>query len=101
MGRFILHSDLNNFYASVESLYNPSIRNKAVVVVGDEEKRHGIELSSERNSKPVLQFTIEGEFIRSYSSASEASRQTGICNIGKCCKGRYKTAGGFIWRFAE
>lgn len=45
MGRFILHSDLNNFYASVESLYNPSIRNKAIVVVGDEEKRHGIVLA--------------------------------------------------------
>ncbi len=45
MGRFILHSDLNNFYASVESLYNPNIRNKAVVVVGDEEKRHGIVLA--------------------------------------------------------
>lgn len=45
MGRYILHSDLNNFYASVESLYNPSIRNKAVVVVGDEDKRHGIVLA--------------------------------------------------------
>ncbi len=43
--RYILHSDLNNFYASVESLYNPSIRNKAVVVVGDQEKRHGIVLA--------------------------------------------------------
>ena len=45
MGGYILHSDLNNFYASVESLYNPSIRSKAVVVVGDEEKRHGIVLA--------------------------------------------------------
>lgn len=45
MDRFILHSDLNNFYASVESLYNPKIRNKAVAVVGDEEKRHGIVLA--------------------------------------------------------
>lgn len=45
MGRYILHCDLNNFYASVESLYDPSIRNKAVVVVGDEEKRHGIVLA--------------------------------------------------------
>ncbi|MBE5758234.1 MAG: DNA polymerase IV [Clostridiales bacterium] len=45
MKKFILHSDLNNFYASVESLYNPEIRNKAVVVVGDEEKRHGIVLA--------------------------------------------------------
>ena len=45
VGRFILHCDLNNFYASVESLYDPNIRNKAVVVVGDEEKRHGIVLA--------------------------------------------------------
>jgi len=45
MGRYILHCDLNNFYASVESLFDPSIRNKALVVVGDEEKRHGIVLA--------------------------------------------------------
>ena len=44
-GRTILHVDLNNFYASVESLYNPEIRNKGVIVVGDEEKRHGIVLA--------------------------------------------------------
>ena len=43
--RYILHSDLNNFYASVECMLNPSIRNKAVVVVGDVEKRHGIVLA--------------------------------------------------------
>ena len=43
--RYILHSDLNNFYASVECMINPSIRNKAVVVVGDVEKRHGIVLA--------------------------------------------------------
>ena len=43
--RYILHSDLNNFYASVECMLNPKIRNKAVVVVGDAEKRHGIVLA--------------------------------------------------------
>ena len=45
MGRYILHCDLNNFYASVESLYDPDVRNRALVVVGDEEKRHGIVLA--------------------------------------------------------
>ena len=45
VGRYILHCDLNNFYASVESLFEPKIRNRAVVVVGDEEKRHGIVLA--------------------------------------------------------
>jgi DNA polymerase-4 len=45
MDRIILHSDLNNFYASVECLYNPAIRNKPVAVAGDIEKRHGIILA--------------------------------------------------------
>ncbi len=45
MERVILHSDMNNFYASVECLYNPKIRNKPVAVGGDVEARHGIVLA--------------------------------------------------------
>ncbi|HEY8419618.1 MAG TPA: DNA polymerase IV [Clostridia bacterium] len=45
MDRVILHSDLNNFYASIECLYNPQLRNKPVAVCGDPELRHGIVLA--------------------------------------------------------
>lgn len=43
--RYILHADLNNFYASVESLFNPQYRGLPLVVAGAEEKRHGIVLA--------------------------------------------------------
>ena len=43
--RVILHSDMNNFYASVECLHRPEIRGLPVVVGGDEEARHGIVLA--------------------------------------------------------
>ncbi len=33
--RSILHVDMNNFYASVECLYRPEIRNHPVAVAGD------------------------------------------------------------------
>ena len=49
--RVILHSDMNCFYASVECLHRPSIRNKAVVVGGDEEARHGIVLAKNQIAK--------------------------------------------------
>ncbi len=43
--RVILHSDLNAFYASVECLYKPELRDKPVAVCGDPELRHGIVLT--------------------------------------------------------
>lgn len=45
VARIILHGDLNNFYASVECLLQPELRNKAVAVGGNEEQRHGIVLA--------------------------------------------------------
>lgn len=45
MERTILHVDFNYFYANVECLYHPEIRNKPVVVGGDESQRHGIVLT--------------------------------------------------------
>ena len=49
--RVILHSDCNGFYASVECLHNPSIRNKPVAVSGDAENRHGIILAKNEIAK--------------------------------------------------
>lgn len=49
--RTILHSDLNNFYASVECLRRPEIRGFPVVVVGSKEDRHGIVLAKNMIAK--------------------------------------------------
>ncbi|MGI6686367.1 MAG: DNA polymerase IV [Bacillota bacterium] len=45
MNRVILHADLNNFYASVECLHRPELRDKPVAVGGDPTLRHGIVLA--------------------------------------------------------
>ena len=50
--RVILHSDLNNFYASVECLYHPEYRGKPLAVLGDPKARHGIVLA--KNYEAVL-----------------------------------------------
>lgn len=44
--RIILHSDCNSFYASVEALHRPELRNKPLAVGGDPEARHGIVLTA-------------------------------------------------------
>lgn len=59
------------------------------------------EKMAEAHCKPVLQFTKDGAFVQEYSSGKEASLKTGIAtqNISKCCKGKLKTAKGFVWKF--
>ena len=47
----ILHSDMNCFYASVEMMLNPELRNKAVAVCGATEDRHGIVLAKSERAK--------------------------------------------------
>ena len=52
---------------------------------------------------PVLQFSTSMVFINEWSSAREAERQTGVLNqsICKCCLGKLKSAGGFIWKYKD
>ena len=45
MDRVILHCDLNSFYASVELLDHPELRDRPVAVCGDPNSRHGIILA--------------------------------------------------------
>ena len=51
MERVILHCDMNNFYASVECMLNPSLREKPVAVCGSVEERHGIVLAKNYAAK--------------------------------------------------
>ncbi len=51
MERTILHVDLNNFYASVECLYNPELRDKPIAVCGSQDQRHGIVLAKNQIAK--------------------------------------------------
>ncbi len=49
--RCILHSDLNNFYASVEMLKNPELRDVPIAVTGSIKDRHGIVLAKNMLAK--------------------------------------------------
>lgn len=51
MERIIIHSDLNNFYASVEKILNPELSGKPVAVCGNKEERKGIVLAKSEEAK--------------------------------------------------
>lgn len=49
--RVILHSDLNNFFASVEIAMQPALAGKPLIVCGDPKERHGIVLAKNEEAK--------------------------------------------------
>lgn len=51
MERVILHCDMNGFFASVEGLEHPELRDKPFAVCGDPESRHGIILAKNEIAK--------------------------------------------------
>lgn len=59
MERTILHCDLNSFFASVELLEHPELREKPVAVCGDPEARHGIILAKNEAAKRYKVQTAE------------------------------------------
>lgn len=53
------------------------------------------------NTKAIIQYTKDGEFVKEWISAAEVQRETGFQSraIVHCLKGRYKTSCGYIWRY--
>lgn len=56
-------------------------------------------------SKSVEQYTLEGVYVNTYKSAEEASIKYNILvhNIQSVCRrvNQYKSAGGFVWKYAD
>lgn len=49
----------------------------------------------------VVQYSISGDFIKEWSSATKAQEQIGVSRklIQRCCKGTAGNAGGYIWAY--
>lgn len=54
-------------------------------------------------AKQVIRYDLDMNFIDEWPSAAECQKQTGFCagNILNCCKGKYKQAYGYIWKYAS
>lgn len=55
----------------------------------------------DKRHKKVTQYALNGEEFANYTSASEASRITGISKtcITRCCRGEREQTGGFFWEY--
>ena len=54
---------------------------------------------NDRRKNPILQFTLDGEFVREWPSATDVGKEVRD-NIYHCLKERTKSAYGYIWKYA-
>lgn len=61
------------------------------------------DLNRKTNSIPIVQYSLKGNFIRTFDSITEASEtmNTSLNNIVTSLKGVTKTAGGYQWRYLD
>ena len=90
---FINHKDenpSNNIYTNLEwctQLYNNCYGNRIEKVI-------------EKQSKPVLQYDLNGNLIKEWKSLHEAEKfGYDRCSIKRCNKGERKTHKGSIWKY--
>ena len=82
-------------WATYEENNNYATRNERIAKAISKAMTNG------KLSKRVLQFTLDGEFIREWPSTREIERQLGFDNsaVGRCCLGKQKSAYGFLWKY--
>lgn len=60
-------------------------------------------INKARSSKPILQYSLDGEFIKEWESISQIGRELNFCTGSICCylKGKYKSSYGYDWRYKQ
>lgn len=89
------NNNVNNLeYCTHSYNINYGSRNKKMIVKN---------INNSKLSKKINQYDLDDNFIKTWISMSEAQRQLKIFKqaIYQCCIGKKKTAGGYIWRYAD
>lgn len=82
--KYILHKDGDKKNNSIKNISFTNIRNGHL-------------------AKEINQYTKDCLYIKTFHSVAEAGRLLNIfpTNITRCARGKYKLAGGYIWKYCE
>ena len=70
------------------------------IKTGVKQSQQTVQKRAEKNSKPVLQYTQGGEFIKKWDSQRQAETALGLNRcVNACLRKKQKTAGGFVWKY--
>lgn len=92
------HKDENKLNNNVDNL--EWCTNKYNINYGTRNKRISKKMTNGKLSKPVIQYDLNGNFIKEWPSAHECGRNGfNDSSVSACCRGKLKTHRGFIWKY--
>lgn len=51
--------------------------------------------------RPIAQYNLQGEYLKTFSSIVEAMKETGAIKCREVANGERQTSGGYIWKWTE
>jgi hypothetical protein len=112
-GEGILGNKRTQDFINKRSGKNHHYYNKGYLIAGEKNPMFGKSKSSffygkfgkdNPSSIEVFQYLKDGiTLVEKYGSTMDAERKTGInhSHISKCCKNKYKSAGGYVWSYIK
>ena len=81
-------------------LYKIGLKSKPYQELNPMFKKYG---KLHHKSKPVIQYDLDGNFIKKWENSYEVQREYGYrqSNISECCLGKRKTAYKYKWKYEE
>lgn len=69
--------------------------------IGEKDGMYGVHGKDHPSSKPLLQYDLQGNFIKEWENAVEAGKVLGYngSSIQRCARGERKSAFGYIWKY--
>lgn len=54
-----------------------------------------------RPTRPILQYTLDGEFVKEFRAYTDAAASVGVdhSHIASCADGYYSQSGGYVWKW--
>lgn len=82
--------------------HNNNLSNLRLITLSENVKEAYYSQKINSNIKPINQYDLKNNLIATFPSSREAGRQLNLdsSSIIKCCKGKLKTTGGFIFHYA-